>query len=1232
MFQFKKLVLTLSTLLIAILIAAITLSYGLDSANDNSKALLKIEEKINGLREQMKTLSSSLPEDSFSSHQSLWEKISTYSSDEISLAVYQNNELIAWSNNQIPLQGINPGYFDHPVVKLDNGWFLSSSTSYDENIKVVAFALLKKDYPFQNKYLQNSFNPLFNINSSVLITRDGHDDYLPVYDENGEYLFSFIVDDYLKYGYWWQRVAGYLYLLSLIIIFLLCDKILRRFKNHDKINLIFLTVTSVFLLFFYVVFWHFNLYPKDYSNIFTPYYFAMSSFLPSLGHFVIFALLLFITSMWFYRYFKIPLFNFFKHRIITVGVPFCLILLSIFFLIYINSLFYDLAKHSSGTFVITGLADIDFAVFVKLLLFALLLSSFIFLFDKVVITALYYLSLKQLTLIISVVIFLFVLLYRGFGKGDSDFAFLFYFASFLILALAKRDRMIIYSYSTFLWLSFLFALYIGSLFTDLSIREEEQNRELLAENLTFRYMQDEDPVAEIYLEEIEYQIINDATLMRMVADSELDIEMIRNHLMKFYFYGFWQRYDMQVIPCWPQGDLYIEDTAETINCYDYFFYRLDNIGYNIAGGNHFYYLDNFNGRSTYFGVFRFFPDNPERETTLFIELNSKPFFEGSGYPELLISESDQQYKELLSGYSYAKYIDGDLVRRGGEYNYKTEAHFYNPVLHSKFFMKDGDYSHLVYQPSESITVVISREDYSISNIFISFSIYFLYFLAVGIIFLLIIRWKLTGFNFNLSIQKRIQVAFVSLMLLMLIVIASGTVHYTVKQYRNKHIEMLENKVQSVLMELEYKVGIDGPETYAPEDYLNYQLQMISNVFNCDINLYGIDGKLTGTSRPELFGYGISGARMNPTAYQQLLYGNAVRHLEDEVIGNMDYLSFYVPVITSDNQLAGFVNLPYFVGNNELKNEISSVIVTVINFYILFSFIVIVFAVFLSKQITRPLLMLQQKISGVKLGYANEEIDYKGKDEIGDLVIEYNRMVKELESSAEKLARTERDTAWREMAKQIAHEIKNPLTPMKLSIQYLQKAWENSPENFDSYLKNVSNTLIEQINSLSSIATEFSKFAKMPKARMQYVNIMERLRSSINLFSEAQTDNISFTFMDNDFKELIVKADGEQLLAVFNNLIKNAVQAISCRDKGEVIIGVNKGDNVVTVFIKDNGKGISEEIKDKIFEPNFTTKSGGMGLGLAISRRIVESFNGKIWFETDYESGTTFYIELPLQQK
>jgi nitrogen fixation/metabolism regulation signal transduction histidine kinase len=240
------------------------------------------------------------------------------------------------------------------------------------------------------------------------------------------------------------------------------------------------------------------------------------------------------------------------------------------------------------------------------------------------------------------------------------------------------------------------------------------------------------------------------------------------------------------------------------------------------------------------------------------------------------------------------------------------------------------------------------------------------------------------------------------------------------------------------------------------------------------------------------------------------------------------------------------------------------------------------------------------------------------------------MVSELTENADKLAKSERESAWREMAKQIAHEIKNPLTPMKLSVQYLQKAWKDGIPDFDLRLEKFSNSLISQINNLSNIATEFSNFAKMPRARAEEVNIIAKLSDSINLLES--TENVKFETDFGGVKELYVYADKEQVLIVFSNLIQNGIQAVPKGRDAVIRIKAEELNDQVKISISDNGSGVPADLRDKLFIPNFTTKTSGMGLGLAIVKNIVVNAGGEIWYETEMNTGTTFFVTFPIYKQ
>ena len=294
-------------------------------------------------------------------------------------------------------------------------------------------------------------------------------------------------------------------------------------------------------------------------------------------------------------------------------------------------------------------------------------------------------------------------------------------------------------------------------------------------------------------------------------------------------------------------------------------------------------------------------------------------------------------------------------------------------------------------------------------------------------------------------------------------------------------------------------------------------------------------------------------------------------------------------------------------------------------YVLLLLVSIIVAIFISNQITRPLVLIQENLRKMQLGKRSEPIYYKGNDEIGSLVKEYNKKVDELAVSADLLARSERESAWREMAKQIAHEIKNPLTPMKLNIQHLLRA-KGKNEEYNDYLERVSSTLIEQIDNLSNIATEFSNFAKIPTARKQVFKLVEQLRKVIDIFDTHQGD---IEFHTGGLEYLEVNIDREQFSRAIINLLKNAIQSVPAERKAKIIINLSRREHHAIISVTDNGSGIPEGLQDKLFSPSFTTKSGGMGLGLAIVKNIVENFSGHVWFETEQDKGSTFYLEIPV---
>lgn len=401
---------------------------------------------------------------------------------------------------------------------------------------------------------------------------------------------------------------------------------------------------------------------------------------------------------------------------------------------------------------------------------------------------------------------------------------------------------------------------------------------------------------------------------------------------------------------------------------------------------------------------------------------------------------------------------------------------------------------------------------------------------------------------------------------------------------------------------------------------------VSDIHGVDVNVYDLNGDLQVSSEANVYTKGVLSKKMDPAAYYHLDRLRQVQHAQEEKIGNFSYLSIYSPVRDEEGKVYAYINIPYFTSKPELRQEISNFLVTIINLNAFIFLIAGLIALFITNRITSSFSIISDKMKEVNLGKMNEQIVWNRSDEIGELVQEYNKMVAKLGHSAAMLAKSEREGAWREMARQVAHEIKNPLTPMKLSIQYLQKAISNNQPNVKELSSSVANTLVEQIDHLSKIAADFSQFANIGNTQVELFDLHDVIGSLKDLFQPNQ--NVELVWYPVN-ESVMVNADKTQMNRLFTNLFTNAVEA--CRENGICSIEVNerKEDDKIIISVKDDGEGIPPEMQDRIFVPNFTTKSSGTGLGLAMCKGIVEQAKGKIWFETGEGKGTTFFVELPI---
>ena len=608
------------------------------------------------------------------------------------------------------------------------------------------------------------------------------------------------------------------------------------------------------------------------------------------------------------------------------------------------------------------------------------------------------------------------------------------------------------------------------------------------------------------------------------------------------------------------------------------------------------------------------------------------------YPELFNQVQDIA-SDLNTNYAYAVYNKGRLINHFNTYNFPSQLP-YNQVPEFAFSHRVvGDYSELWFNSGGNKAVLVVRKNTWLIESVTLFAYLFCSFLCILLLFHLggyVVRshfqWKVLAKTFRLNIRSQIQATIIFLSVFSFIVIGMATISFFILRFHQNNEERLTKSIQVMANEVNNKMNSllafdDVPDNAGVRTRLEKSIADISDLHNVDINYYNLDGTLLISTQPYIYNKFLLSDKMEPFAFQQLGKAHSIRFLQSEKIGSFEYLSIYVPLTDDNGNNYAYLNIPYLNSQNELNQEISGFLATLINLNAFIFLIAGAIAFFLTNRITASFRLIGEKMQEMNLGRINEEIKWKRNDEIGMLVTEYNKMVKKLDQSAQALAKSEREGAWREMARQVAHEIKNPLTPMKLSIQYLQKAIQNGAPNVKELSENMANTLIEQIDQLAKIAGDFSQFANIGNARIEKFDITEVLASIVNLYGTNPRIQIEWKKEEGAY---MIKSDRVQMSRLFTNILLNAMEA--GQDNNQIVcIQINQQwvNGKILISVKDESGGIPTSLQTRIFTPNFTTKSSGTGLGLAICKGIVEQANGEIWFETAEGVGTTFFISLPL---
>ncbi len=1151
----------------------------------------------------------------------------TYSPNSCYSALYYEDSLVDWNNNKfIPVkaetindtilkQG-NSWYYTFKRITKDQKWVLAGAIPILEK-PLISNKNLKTNWilPFLNTYPINILalgDKKKSANGTIIQLRQKA--LFEIYLDSTEELNT---SDTHRTN--WAIVI--LSILCLIIyelpIFALSKRIKILYGNWLSLLSFCLIQVSSCLFFFYYQF------PKTWFNsiFFNSTIYASSNWLPSLGHY--FALLLIINLIVLFIFYHL------RHWIRSqtqLFIPLVILNLSvqILFIWLVQSVFTDanfnILNPNIALWDKVSLATLTLLLFSAVILFIILpISCFprgIWNKKK---NAIQFLHIGLISVCALLILLQKDFSYQNLWLHCAIHNLILLIASELFYRLKKEGLQIFYV----LYLSIV-SIYFFSTLNYLKNLKEIKHREYIARQL----IKEADPTFKFLIPEIISKIESDPELSERfhhILERKGERASLLPYLIQSYFQGYFNRYQIKFALSTPDykgvlGTLKMNDliSLDTLIKSGFPLPTTDKV-YEVRNNN------SFNGFIARIPVI----DKNYQADILYITFTQPIRLNRRLFPELLQNE---KWTENLNAMdlSYGIYDKRTLTQQYGALSFPTN---YNDSI-TKLIIdaenKDENFKTFAYFPNgvENKGIVLASHMGDLMNSLFLFIIF--YTLCMLILLLLLNPVPMTHKYFPLSsrsLGNRIFFANSLLLLTLLIAIGIFGYYYFNRQAEINAKENIISTSDNIIKGLQNSLLTEKSTLTINE--LNDKIQKLSSLFETDICLYDTDGKLICSSQPSIYELGIIAPIINPTAKRELEKNPGVNRILDEQIGELHFSSFYASLEISTYHAGKkvIIGIPYYNRQKEKQENNSGILFKLIGIFALFFVLTTIFNYYLSSRISSSLKVLGNRLKGINLNNANTPIEWKEKDEVGLLIEQYNIMLEQLAISANALAKSERETAWREMARQVAHEIKNPLTPMKLSIQFLQRAIHDQRTDVGELTQKTAQTLIEQIDNLSLIANQFGQFAQISSSQLESIDLIAVIHNSCNLYRRNEHCIAIHEHHQSEFVKVI--GNKTQLLSVFNNILLNAIQAIPENREGiiEVISSIQKES--IQISIKDNGSGIEEDKLMKIFEPNFTTKSSGTGLGLAIAKTIIQASGGDIVAYSAKNKGSEFIITLPL---
>lgn len=1140
----------------------------------------------------------------------VWRKLNSHPT--MNFHVYRSDSLVFWNTNQLPIIRFADIHFPSSgILHLQNGWYSAKTVEVGDYIVCGSF-LIKQDYSYENNELINAFSSGLSLPFTATLSSEEEEGY-PVKMTDGSYAFSIIPDE-IQTVTRRQSVVLFILLIGAISCWLfLLTKVVKPLpivvRALVPVGVLLVRYVSIKMGWFNFM---------EGTEVHEPSLYGTDSLFPNFVEYAINVAILIYTMFELRRFL-----TFAKAGFVGKMITAAFFLSSILWWELLVHLLQGLIENSSIPLIIDQLFDLNmYSMLAMTSIGFFIYAYFLLVRDSIIRCKEVGWSATHIALMIffGACVFLFYEINEGNNLSFNGLfpGILYGFTAYLIFRFGGIKQL-----GAGLILLLLFSLITAANIADFNQKKERSERELYANQLAT----EKNIVTEAEYLQLAEQIKEDNFLQRFIGSPQtMSVSDFQEGMERRLFNGFWERYEMSFSLFDSEQLPLIEYRKDPEELYAELQSIIEKSGVPSQIDSNIYFISDYSGQYSYIIRQPLVSKDTTASAVLFCTLKSKKIPEEIGFPRLLISQQTSVF-ESLEAYSIAKYHEGRLVTKYGNFNYPSSHQVMVPAsIGEKGFFDFGEFNHYALRKDGNDVVILSSKHFTSIDLVTSFSYLFSFF---GLLLLpLLVRFsssQTTRKTFSLAMK--IQLVLISLVFLSLLAFGWGSGVFVSNQYNQYTDDVIREKLNSLETEVKAKLGdFEQLTIYENGNYMQYILQKFAKVFYTDINLYDNDGYLLATSRPKVFNVGLLSEQMNPTAYKQMKFNQKSEFVHNENIGKLDYSSAYLPFYNNTGDRMGFINLQHFGQQREFESQIQKFMVAIINVFILLLAISIVLAIFISAWLTSPLRILQESFASVKFGKYNEQISYDREDEIGALVKDYNQKLLELEFAAQQLAKSERESAWREMAKQVAHEIKNPLTPMKLSVQQLLRVYDPDDPKSGEKLKKVANSMIEQIDALTNIANEFSSFAKMPNPLESRLDLVSLVRTVAEVFSVPEKLDLKITAQP---EAIYVLVDKDQFVRVFNNLIKNATQAIPADRSGKITIEMIQKEDQVHIRITDNGVGIDPSKVGKIFVPYFTTKSTGTGLGLAMVKQIIENHRGTIDFDTELGVGTTFEIVMPV---